>query len=59
MAVDNLKGAKDAVNYLVGLGHKKIGHISGDPISQSAALRLEGYRQALLKRGQRRAGVYR
>ena len=51
VAVDNLKGAKDAVNYLAGLGHKKIAHISGDLISQSAALRLEGYRQALAEAG--------
>lgn len=47
VAVDNLKGAKDAVNYLIGLGHKRIAHISGDLISQGASLRLEGYLQAL------------
>lgn len=47
IAIDNLKGAADAVNYLVGLGHKRIAHIAGDVVSQAAILRLEGYRKAL------------
>src|SRR3989339_712066 len=49
IAVDNLKGSKDAVNYLISLGHKKIAHIAGDTITQSAALRLEGYKDALIE----------
>lgn len=49
VAIDNLKGAMDAVDYLFSLGHKKIGHISGDIITQAAAQRLEGYKQALKK----------
>lgn len=49
IAIDNFKGSKDAVNYLIRLGHKKIAHITGDTISQSAALRLEGYKEALLE----------
>ena len=49
IAVDNLKGSKDAVNYLISLGHKKIAHIAGDTITQSAALRLEGYKEALVE----------
>ncbi len=47
VSVDNLGGAKQAVNYLVNLGHKKIAHISGDISTQAAAKRLEGYVQAL------------
>ena len=47
IAIDNRKGAQEAVNYLIGLGHKKIAHISGDLITQAAAWRLEGYQQAL------------
>lgn len=58
IAVDNLKGAKEAVNYLIGLGHRKIAHISGDLISQAAALRLEGYRQALAESGIQEASQY-
>ena len=47
IAVDNMGGAQQAVNYLVSLGHRKIAHISGDLITQAAALRLQGYKLAL------------
>ncbi|MDD2752012.1 MAG: LacI family DNA-binding transcriptional regulator [Candidatus Omnitrophica bacterium] len=47
IAVDNIGGAEAAVNYLISLGHRKIAHISGDLITQPAALRLEGYTLAL------------
>lgn len=49
VAIDNAGGAEVAVSYLVGLGHKKIAHITGDVFTQAAALRLEGYRRALKK----------
>ena len=49
IAVDNAGGAENAVDYLVSLGHKKIAHISGDVVTQAAALRLEGYIQSLKK----------
>jgi len=49
IAIDNAGGAENAVNYLVSSGHKKIAHISGDVATQAAALRLEGYMQALKK----------
>ncbi|MFH0912903.1 MAG: LacI family DNA-binding transcriptional regulator [Candidatus Omnitrophota bacterium] len=49
IAVDNKKGAQEAVDYLIGLGHKKIAHITGDLITQAAAWRFEGYKQALGK----------
>jgi LacI family transcriptional regulator len=48
-AVDNTKGAEDAVNYLISLGHKKIAHITGDTVTQAASARLEGYKRALRK----------
>lgn len=47
IAVDNKDGAEQAVGYLINLGHRKIAHITGDLVSQAAALRLEGYKQAL------------
>ena len=47
IAVDNIGGAEAAVNYLISLGHRKIAHLSGDLITQPAALRLEGYKLAL------------
>jgi LacI family transcriptional regulator len=49
IAIDNIGAAESAVNYLVGLGHRKIAHISGDLVTQAAAGRLEGYRRALNK----------
>jgi len=49
LAVDNTGGAETAVNYLIGLGHKKIAHITGDVFTQAAAQRLEGYKRALKK----------
>ncbi|KPK97006.1 MAG: hypothetical protein AMJ95_11470 [Omnitrophica WOR_2 bacterium SM23_72] len=48
-AIDNAKGAEDAVNYLISLGHKKIAHITGDMVTQAASARLEGYKRALKK----------
>lgn len=47
VAIDNLGGAKNAVKYLVSLGHQRIAHIAGDTISQAAAERLKGYAEAL------------
>jgi DNA-binding LacI/PurR family transcriptional regulator len=49
IAIDKRKAAQEAVNYLIGLGHKKIAHISGDLITQAAAWRFEGYKEALKK----------
>jgi len=47
LAIDNKKGAEDAVNYLIGLGHKKIAHITGDVVTQAASHRLLGYKTAI------------
>ncbi len=47
--VDNEGGAFSAVDYLAGLGHKRIAHISGDIITQAAFDRMEGYKKALKK----------
>lgn len=47
--VDNAKGACEAVNYLAGLGHKRIAHITGDLITQAACQRLDGYKKGLEK----------
>ncbi len=49
ITIDNLGASEAAVNYLVGLGHKKIAHITGDLSTQAAALRFEGYKRALEK----------
>ncbi len=47
ISIDNTQGAKEAVNYLVGLGHRRIAHITGDLITQAAQQRLEGYKKGL------------
>lgn len=47
IAIDNLMGAKTAVDYLLELGHKNIATITGGLITQPAVHRLEGYKQAL------------
>jgi LacI family transcriptional regulator len=49
IAIDNRRGAEDAVNYLIDLGHRKIAHITGDLITQAADWRFKGYKRALKK----------
>ena len=44
---DNFNGAKDAVEYLIKLNHKKIAFIAGPEGWVSSKLRYEGYRYAL------------
>jgi LacI family transcriptional regulator len=44
---DNLSGAVAAVEYLLGLGHRRIGFLAGRPDLESARLREQGYRRAL------------
>lgn len=47
ISIDNTQGAKEAVSYLAGLGHKRIAHITGDLITQAGKQRLEGYKEGL------------
>jgi LacI family transcriptional regulator len=47
----NYQGATDAMNYLLELGHKRIGFISGRAELESSNRRLKGYRDALEKAG--------
>lgn len=47
IAIDNLRGAKTAVDYLIDLGHKNIATITGGLMTQPAQHRLDGYKQAL------------
>ncbi|MCD9023597.1 LacI family DNA-binding transcriptional regulator [Cohnella silvisoli] len=49
--IDNIKGAYDAVHYLVGLGHEEIVLFSGPVNNQTSMDRLEGYRKALEDNG--------
>jgi LacI family transcriptional regulator len=47
----NLEGALTATEYLIGLGHRKIGFIAGRRDLESARLREQGYRRALERSG--------
>lgn len=49
--VDNVAGAQAAVSYLIRLGYKRIGMITGTMQNRSAIDRCEGYKQALRSRG--------
>ncbi len=49
--INNFSGAKTAVEYLIGLGHKKIAHISGNVNHRAASERLNGYIEALEENG--------
>jgi LacI family transcriptional regulator len=48
---DNLKGARLAIEHLLDLGHRRIAMLTGRPDLQSAQLREDGYRQAMLAAG--------
>jgi LacI family transcriptional regulator len=48
---DNLSGAISATEYLIELGHRRIGFLAGRPDLESAQLRERGYRAALQKAG--------
>ncbi len=47
----NWQGAYDATSYLIELGHRRIGFITGLPQLNSARERLDGYRAALRHHG--------
>jgi len=50
--VDNVGAAKQAVNHLLELGHRRIGMITNAPLTYTAARdRLTGYRQVLEEAG--------
>ncbi|MCP4318128.1 MAG: LacI family transcriptional regulator [Hyphomicrobiales bacterium] len=49
--IDNCTAAKQAVNHLVSLGHRRIAHICGPLPEILGRLRLEGYRTAMAEAG--------
>jgi LacI family transcriptional regulator len=48
---NNYQGALDAMDYLLRLGHRRIGFIAGRPELESGKRRLSGYRDALANAG--------
>ncbi len=51
VSIDNIKAAKEAVSYLVQLGHKKIGMINGSKEADVSGQRYSGYVSALIDSG--------
>ncbi|MCP4142219.1 MAG: LacI family transcriptional regulator [Chloroflexi bacterium] len=49
--VDNVSGAKNAVEHLIKLGHERIAHVSGRVDNRPAADRKIGYEKALSENG--------
>ena len=49
--IDNEAAAEDAVNYLISLGHQRIGVIAGNMTAPSTQKRFAGYKRALDKAG--------
>ncbi len=48
---DDRGGARQAVEHLACLGHRRIGHIAGSAEISTTAERLAGYREAMAERG--------
>lgn len=48
---DSFGGARSAVDFLIGLGHRRIGFVAGRPDLRSSAARDAGYRRALTEAG--------
>jgi len=51
VSVDNVGGSRKGVRHLIAQGHRKIGILTGPAILQTAAERLQGYREALEEAG--------
>ncbi|HEU5102144.1 MAG TPA: LacI family DNA-binding transcriptional regulator [Roseiflexaceae bacterium] len=48
---DDTRGAYEATSYLIGQGHRRIGHIAGDLRYSTGRARLAGYQRALAEHG--------
>ena len=49
--VDNYRASLEAVEYLIRLGHRRIGIVAGSPAHTVAQDRIRGYRDALTRNG--------
>lgn len=48
---DNCAATRQVIEYLVGLGHRRIAYVGGDPDSSVVKERLEGYREGMAAAG--------
>jgi DNA-binding LacI/PurR family transcriptional regulator len=51
VGTDNVRGAVRAMEYLIALGHTRVGFIGGAALSSASSDRREGYLQALARAG--------
>jgi len=51
VTVDNVQAARECVQHLLALGHRRIGILTGSMALQTARERLQGYEQALKEAG--------
>jgi DNA-binding LacI/PurR family transcriptional regulator len=51
VGADDTAGSKEAVSHLIGLGHKRIAHISGYLHADTARRRLDAYRSVMVAHG--------
>jgi DNA-binding LacI/PurR family transcriptional regulator len=51
VGVDNRHGVREAADYLLGLGHRRIAYLTTDEQVSTVAERKEGYQEAFLARG--------
>lgn len=49
--IDDFHASKEMTEYLIALGHRRIGYIKGNPNQTASALRFDGYRAALEQAG--------
>jgi LacI family transcriptional regulator len=49
--VDDMAAAQEMTEYLIGLGHRRIGFVVGNPGHYASGRRLEGYKAALARHG--------
>ncbi|MBU6246432.1 MAG: LacI family DNA-binding transcriptional regulator [Xanthomonadaceae bacterium] len=49
--IDEPKAAREVVGHLLGLGHRRIAHVTGHPSHGATGWRLTGYREALSAAG--------
>ncbi|SLN75859.1 LacI family DNA-binding transcriptional regulator [Oceanibacterium hippocampi] len=47
--IDNAAAARTAVRHLIGLGHRRVAHISGPEPEMMSVLRHRGYREAMVE----------
>jgi len=51
VGIDNVQAAREAVGYLLDLGHRRIAHLTMEGTTSTVNDREQGYREALLLRG--------